>query len=109
VKPCLCQICRKKLEPVQELRYLVEIQFLEEPVVLDRLRQLPDVDGKPLRVCKACQGSIEANPVGFRQAVVQAHDKARQQLRRQRSGMITAIGVLTVGWFFASLIGAPRV
>ena len=72
-KTCVCQFCREPLEPVQELRYLVETQFLEEPEALRRLRLLPDVDGKPLRVCKACQRSIEADPVGFRTAVDKAH------------------------------------
>src|SRR5262249_23320802 len=87
VKTCLCQLCQETLEPVQELRYLVEMQDVQAP-----LRQLPAVNGKPLRVCKACQGRIDADPVGFRAAVAEAVKAFR---RRQRTGLLAAIGVCT--------------
>jgi hypothetical protein len=103
-----CQICKSKLEPVQELRYLVETQCLGEPAVLNDFRQLPDVNGHPLRVCKSCQQTIEADRVGFRKAVDEAQAKSRRQQRQRQSGVIAAFGVLAVGWFFASLLGTPR-
>ena len=101
---CRCQFCNDKLEPAQELRYLVETDTLGEPAHLARIRRLPaSADGKPLRVCQACQSGIEANPGRFRLAVERAF--AHRQLR---TGMLAAVGLLSVGWFLGTFLGAPR-
>src|SRR5688572_15167530 len=104
VTACRCQFCNDQLEPAQELRYLVETDTLGEPTHLARIRQLPSTtDGKPLRVCKSCQSGIEANPVRFRLAVERA--VAHRQLR---TGMLAAVGLLSVGWFLGTFLGTPR-
>lgn len=98
---CHCQFCARKLEPAQALRFLVETDTLDDPVHLSRIRRLPfTADGRPLRVCGACQTQIEARPVQFRTAVERVH--ARRQLR---SGMI-AVGILSVGWLLGTFLGA---
>ena len=37
---CRCQFCNDPLEPAQELRYLVELQNLDDPTYLARIRRL---------------------------------------------------------------------
>lgn len=101
---CSCQFCAGKLEPAQEFRFLVETETLDNPVHLDRIRHLPaTADGRPLRVCKACQAAMEAHPVRFRLAVERKHFR-----RQLRSGVLTAVGMLSVGWLMMSLLGTPR-
>jgi hypothetical protein len=98
---CRCQFCHDKLEPAQELRFLVEVQNLDDPATLDRIRQLPAVNGKPLRVCKGCQAGIEKDPAGFRAAV----ERARR--RPLRTGVLAAVGLLSVGWLLGTFL-APQ-
>ena len=99
---CRCQLCNETLEPAQALRFLVETDNLDDPGYLAHIRRLPAVGGKPLRVCKRCQATVEANPVQFRTAVEAAHG------RRLRAGMLTACGLLSVGLILTSLLGGPR-
>ena len=101
---CRCQFCSANLEPVQELRFLVETETLDDPVHLNRIRRLPvAANGRPLRVCKTCQSQMETNPARFRAAVEQAC------IRRQlRTGMLAAVGILSAGWFLNMLLHGPR-
>ena len=96
-----CQFCSEPLAPAQEFRFLVESDAGTDPSLLARIRHLPaGRGGKPLRVCGACQRSIEAHPVRFRLAIEQA--AARRQVR---AAMLTAAGLLSAGWFFGLLLG----
>lgn len=101
---CRCQFCARALEPAQELRFLVETDTLDNPIHLDRIRRLPaTTDGKPLRVCKSCQTRMEQNPHRFRAAVEQ--DRV---WRQARTGMLAAVGVLSLGWLLGTLLSGPR-
>lgn len=98
--PCRCQFCTGPLEPAQELRFHVESQTLTNPGMLARIRRLPAAaDGRPLRVCGDCQAAIEAHPARFRRAAA---------ARQFRAGVLTAVGVLSAGWFLTALVGGPR-
>lgn len=98
---CRCQFCNHPLEPAQEFRFLVETDTLAEPRHLGRIRRLPaTADGKPLRVCGACQSHLEARPVQFRTAVERA--AVRRQLR---TGMVAVVGVFSAGWVLGTLLG----
>ncbi len=97
---CRCQFCTAPLEPVQEFRYLVESATLDEPVHLDRIRALPSAGGRPLRVCKDCQGEMRTHPVRFRLALERAGFR-----REVRSGVLAAAGLLSLGLFVATLFG----
>jgi hypothetical protein len=57
-----CACCKGALEPVQQLRFLVETDTLDNPAHLARIRALPSVNGKPVPVCKACHAKIAATP-----------------------------------------------
>lgn len=92
---CRCQFCAAPLEPVQAFRYLVETATAEDaPAHLDRIRALPHAAGRPLRVCKGCQGEMRVRPERFRRA-----------LRRSdvHAGVLAA-GLVSLGWFFATLL-----
>jgi hypothetical protein len=104
VTACYCQFCSGTLDPAQEFRFLVETDTLDDPTHLNRIRSLPATgDGRPLRVCKACQGEIEAHPVRFRIAV------ERAQVQRQiRTGVMAAVGILSVGFLMMTALGGPR-
>jgi len=98
VTTCRCQFCARTLEPAQEFRYLVETETLDDPTHLARIRRLPAAaDGRPLRVCAGCQAAIAARPPGGRPAP------------RSRSGLFTAVGVFSLGWFLTTLLASPRV
>jgi hypothetical protein len=101
VPACRCQFCAAPLEPVQEFRYLVETATAaEDPAYLTNIRALPAAGGRPLRVCKGCQGEIRVHPGRF------LHALERAVFRREvRSGMLAAAGLLSLGWFFVSLLG----
>ncbi len=106
---CHCQLCGNALEPVQQFRYLVEAANEHGPAVREGLRKLPTVNGRPLRVCKGCDRRVAADPAGFRAAVSDAKLKAARGYKQYRTGLMTAFGVLSVGWFLTSLVGSPRV
>lgn len=97
---CQCQFCNAPLEPAQELRFLVEIQNLDNPTYLDHIRQLPAVGGKPLRVCKACQTRVEASSSPLR-----ATTALQPAPAHVRSGMLTACGLLSVGLILFAFLG----
>ena len=102
--PCLCQFCQRKLEPVQEFRFLVETQMLGDPGCLERFRQLPaDRNGKPLQVCQGCQRLIK-NPL----CQVRIETEGEQDHRQIRTVLIATLGVLSLGWFVATVLGTPR-
>lgn len=96
--PCRCRMCDSKLEPAQQLRFLVESESLDEPAFLASIRRLPAVGGRPLPVCGACQRTAAANPARFRAAV------GRGQVR---AGVLTACGLLSVGLILSTLL-RPR-
>ena len=101
---CHCQFCAGTLEPAQEFRFLVESETLDDPVHLNRIRQLPaTAGGKPLRVCKSCQAAMARYPEQFRSAVDKAY--ARQQFR---AGMFAAVGILSASWFLSMVLGTAR-
>ncbi|MDB5313376.1 MAG: hypothetical protein JWO38_7578 [Gemmataceae bacterium] len=103
---CYCQFCAGKLEPAQEFRFLVETETLDDPVHLNRIRQLPaTTGGRPLRVCKSCQKTMERHPVQFRRAVLE-REHVRQQFRA--AGVLAAVGILSAGWFLTLLLGSQR-
>jgi hypothetical protein len=97
--PCRCRFCNDTLEPAQELRFLVETESLDDPPFLASIRRLPAVGGTPLPVCRSCQSAVEANPDRFRAAV------ARTQLR---AGVLTACGLLSLGFILSALLRGPR-
>jgi hypothetical protein len=91
-----CACCDGPLEPAQQLRFLVETDNLDNPSYLSRIRVLPSVNGRPVPVCKACQGELAANPAALR-------------LRNPLSlttGLLGALGALSVGWLLGSLFAA---
>jgi len=94
-----CRFCNDKLEPAQQLRFLVETESLGDPSFLASIRRLPAVGGRPLPVCRSCQSAVEANPARFRAAV------ARTQLR---TGVIAACGLLSLGFVLTALLPGPR-
>jgi hypothetical protein len=101
VPACPCQFCAAPLEPVQEFRYLVETATAaDDPVHIERIRALPHAAGRPLRVCKGCQGAIRVHPGRFLRAVERAAVN-----REARAGMLAAAGLLSLGWFFLTLVG----
>ena len=102
-----CQFCSARLEPVQEFRFLVETPVADAPPVLPCLRRLPAVDGRPLRVCKGCDARIAADPDGFRAAVDRGRAVVAKSRRQYQVSLVTAFGVLSVGWFLSGLCG-PR-
>jgi hypothetical protein len=105
VTACPCQFCSAPLAPAQEFRFLVESDAGADPAYLARIRRLPAAaDGKPLRVCDACQRALEHHPLRFRLAAERA--AARRQVR---AAMLTAAGLLSAGWFLALVLGEPRV
>ena len=98
-----CQLCYSELEPAQALRFLVETENLGTPAVLEAIRHLPSVRGRPLCVCKRCQARLEARPRVTRRAGVPAPVAAER--RQFRSAVMTALGFLTVGWIFSAVLG----
>jgi hypothetical protein len=95
-QPCLCACCSTQLEPVQELRFLVECANLDNPAYLARIRRLPSVKGRPVPVCKACQTRIERapRPVARPNAI--------------HTGVLAVVGLLSVGWLLQTLIRGTR-
>jgi len=98
-----CQLCYSELEPAQALRFLVETENLDNPGVLEAIRHLPSVRGRPLCVCKRCQARLEASPrVVTRRPVAPAAAADRRQFR---SAVMAALGFITVGWIFSAVLG----
>jgi hypothetical protein len=68
---------------------------VDAPAHLDRIRALPHAAGRPLRVCKGCQGGIRVHPERFRRALRQSDVQSR----------ILAAGLVSFGWFVLALLG----
>jgi hypothetical protein len=93
----LCACCCNRIEPAQELRFLVECDNLDNPVHLARIRRLPAVNGRPIPICLSCQKRVRTIP--------------SSQLGRRTphySGMFALLGLLTVGWAVQSFVFGPR-
>ncbi len=80
--PCWC--CKGRLEPAQQLRYLVETDTLDDPARLALIRTLPAINGRPVPVCKSCQARLERAPL-------------RPVAKPKLPGLLGALGVLSVG------------
>ena len=90
IKLSRCACCDGRLEPVQQLRYLVETDTLDNPAYLSRIRALPAVNGKPLPVCKACHLQLEADPT------------AKPVSRPLAAGLLGVFGAVSVGWLLGT-------
>ena len=88
---CRCVCCDNPLEPVQQLRFLVETDNLDNPSYLNRIRALPSVNGKPVPVCKVCQAQLESHPTALK-----PRPKAPLSL-------LGALGALSIGLIVGSL------
>jgi hypothetical protein len=95
-KSCLCACCARPVELVQEFRFLVESDNLDNPVHLARIRQLPAANGRPVPVCKSCQTLVESAPV---RPIVRPSSL--------RVGVLATIGLLSVGWVMQTLLFGP--
>lgn len=93
-KPFRCVSCTHPLEPVQELRFLVESENLENPAYLASIRRLPTVKGRPIPVCKTCQAQIDST-----------HHRPTAS---RPSAVLAVVGILSVGWFLQTLLTGPR-
>jgi hypothetical protein len=59
-----CSHCGAELDLGQEFIYQVEsMQFVDDPILLELIRRLPDYHGEPLRLCKECRDSIAASQI----------------------------------------------
>jgi len=92
--PCLCACCSSELEPAQELRFLVESDNLDNPVHLNRIRRLPNVNGRPVPVCVACQTLVESAP----------HQLTATRSVRFGPAVLAALGLCSVGWLVHNLL-----
>jgi hypothetical protein len=91
-----CACCRGSIEPAQELRFLVETANLDDPAYLAGIRRLPaTLKGRPVPVCSACQRLAESAP-------------RRPRPARRDSGVLAAVGILSVGWLLHTLLLGPR-
>lgn len=98
---CRCACCSNPLEPAQELRFLVETANLDNPSYLAYIRRLPAVKGHPLPVCISCQTQIESAPCRVAPAPVRVNPI--------HTGVLAAIGLLSLGWLVQNLLFGPRV
>ena len=97
---CRCACCSGQLEPAQELRFLVETANLDNPSYLAHIRRLPAVKGRPVPVCAACQARLESYPLRPRRAGTKPNPV--------RTGVLAAIGLLSVGWLVQNVLFGPR-
>lgn len=95
-RPRPCASCRSPLEPAQEFRFLVETANLDNPGYLAFIRRLPASQGKPVPVCAACQVRIEAAP------------RPGAKSNPVRTGVLAAVGLLSVGWVIQNLLLGPK-
>lgn len=99
-----CACCSGQLEPAQQLRFLVETASLDDPAYLAGIRRMPFAKGRPVPVCKACLRMLEVA------ALVPAAPKpaAVTKANPVRTGMLAAVGLLSVGWLLQTLVLGPR-
>lgn len=57
-----CRCCRTQLEPARILAYLVESDTRDNPTMLEAIRILPHLGGKPIPMCQSCQGKLANLP-----------------------------------------------
>jgi len=92
----LCACCAHQIELVQEFRFLVESDTLDNPIHLERIRRLPSANGRPVPVCKACQTLVESAPL-----------RPLARPSALRVGVLATIGLFSVGWLVQSLLFGP--
>src|SRR5207302_1814507 len=97
---CRCACCSGQLEPAQELRFLVETANLDNPSYLSRIRRLPAIKGRPVPVCATCQARMETYPL--------RPCRARPKPNVIHTGVLAAIGLLSVGWLVQNVLFGPR-
>jgi hypothetical protein len=85
-----CACCDGPLEPAQQLRFLVETANLDNPAYLECIRVLPNANGKPIPVCKACQTQLEDH-------------LAARKARKGRAAPLSLFGALSLGLLFGAL------
>lgn len=92
-----CACCSSRLEPAQELRFLVESDNLDDPDQLSLIRSLPAINGRPIPVCMPCQSLVEAA-------------KLQSTVRRApfRPALFNAVGLFAVGWLVHALLFGSR-
>lgn len=95
---CPCRLCQRPLDPAQTLRFLFETETQTSPAYLELIRELPHVNGTPLRVCRPCQHELESRPRLARRA-------APADRSEYRGAVLAAVGLVAVGWLFRSLVG----
>lgn len=101
----LCACCDGPLEPAQHLRFLVEMANLDDPVYLERIRRMPSLNGRPVPVCLACQTRIETQS---RSVASHLRPRAKATPLTLATGLLGALGVLSVGMFLGALFPARR-
>lgn len=84
-----CACCDGPLEPAQQLRFLVETANLDNPEYLERIRVLPNANGKPIPVCAGCQTQLE--------------DHLAARKTRKRAAPLSLFGALSLGLLFGAL------
>lgn len=98
-----CACCSGRLEPAQQLRFLVETANLDDPVYLAGIRRMPSAKGRPVPVCSSCLALLESAALTpTRGPVPRGHGGA------VKAGVLAAVGVLSVGWLLRALILGPR-
>lgn len=97
----LCACCEGQLEPAQHLRFLVETDNLDNPAYLARIRMMPSLNGRPVPVCSACQSKIAAEPRSLAKFL-----RPRAAPLSLATGLLGALGVLSVGMFLGALFNS---
>lgn len=99
-----CACCSGRLEPAQQLRFLVETANLDDPAYLAGIRRMPSAKGRPVPVCRGCLDLLESAA-----PVPEAEEPyAAKKAGAVRAGMLAAVGLLSIGWLLQALILGPR-
>ena len=72
--------------------------------LLAGIRRMPFAKGRPVPVCQGCLRVLESaalSPTAPRPAVARKSNAVR-------TGMLAAVGLLSVGWLFQTLVLGPR-
>src|SRR5205823_6406316 len=103
-----CACCEGPLEPVQQLRFLVETDNLDDPAFLARIRSMPAVNGRPVPVCKACQALLEEHAVSPQpQPKTNAGGSCPARAKVPHlPNLLGMLGALSVGFVLGSLFAS---